>query len=180
MNLWIQAAAQKDRVTINKGIRNEMIKVTVSKGTRNGMVSLDPWSKAFSATSHCHTEKEVARLKGTGHITLQKAQRSLSATQWVRRRLPQLVPWTSSCPTTPATAPQGCKQNHLRWCEREGLDQSSSMGTIPNIEIPSLFTKEASDKCLPSQAELSSCSWKNVKQDLRHPGLHGKHQKKRS
>ena len=49
-----------------------MIKVTVSKGTRNGIVSLDPWSKAFSATSHCHTEKEVARLKGTGHITLQK------------------------------------------------------------------------------------------------------------
>lgn len=96
-----------------------MIKVTVSKGTSNRMVSLDPWSKAFSATSCCHTEKEVARLKGTGHITLKRVQRSLGATQWGRRRLPQLVPWTSSCPTMPAIAPQGCKQNHLRWCERE-------------------------------------------------------------
>ena len=67
MNLWIQAAAQKDGVTVNKGIRNEIIKITVSKGTRNEIVSLDPWSKAFPATSHCHTEKEVARLKGTGH-----------------------------------------------------------------------------------------------------------------
>lgn len=155
-----------------------MIKATVSKGTSNGMVSLDPWSKAFSATSYCHTEKEVARLKGTGHITLKKGSEVTRCYPVRETEAPPVGPMDFIMPHHASRRSPGLQTEPslLMWKR----NQSSSMGITPSIEIPSLFMKEVSDKCLPSQVELSSCSSKSVKQDLCHPGLHGKHQKKRS
>ena len=123
-----------------------------------------------------HTEKEVARLKGTGHITLKKGSEVTRCYPVRETEAPPVGPMDFIMPHHASHRSPGLQTepSPLMWKR----NQSSSMGITPSIEIPSLFMKEVSDKCLPSQVELSSCSSKSVKQDLCHPGLHGKHQKK--
>ena len=140
MNLWIQAAAQK-RWSDSKEPERKCSRSQLGKESEMAWYPLSLCPKLF-LQHHIVTQKRKYlswRAQGTSH------SKRFRGHQWYPVSEMETSPASPMGPITPHHtshfSPQGCKCNSLQWCDSNGLDQPPTKGTIPNIEISSLFTK---------------------------------------